>query len=304
MSTRKGALLVMTNNFTDNSIYKGALLILLSELFLVFSGMVIKQISGELPTEIIVFIRNLFGLMLLMPWLLKNGTKAIRTNLLRFHFMRAAVGVTAMSCLYYSWGHLPLAQAALLKQTAPFFMPLIALYWLGENISGRAKLAILVGFVGVYIVLNPHEGSLNFAVIIAVVGAMLGALAKVTIRRMVGTESPQRIVFYFAFFSALLSAIPALLVWQMPTTLQFSWLLLLASTSTVAQLLLSKGYSYAPAGQLGPFTYGSVAFAALFGWWIWAESLGWNTWVGMVLITLAGLMAMLKKRDSVRGGKN
>ncbi|SFG57859.1 DMT family transporter [Neptunomonas qingdaonensis] len=286
----------MTNSTaTDNAIYKGALLILLAELFLVFSGMVIKQISGELPTEIIVFMRNLFGLMLLIPWLLRNGSKAIRTQLLRFHIMRAAVGVTAMSCLFYSWGHLPLAQAALLKQTAPFFMPLIALYWLGESISGRAKLAILVGFIGVYFVLNPHEGSLNFVVIIAVLGAMLGALAKVTIRRMVGTESPQRIVFYFAFFSATLSAIPALLVWQTPTTIQYGWLILLASTSTVAQLLLSKGYSYAPAGQLGPFTYGSVVFAALFGWWIWEESLGWNTWLGMMLITLAGLMAMLKK---------
>jgi drug/metabolite transporter (DMT)-like permease len=286
----------MTNsNHTDNAIYKGALLILLAELFLVFSGMVIKQISSELSTEMIVFMRNLFGLMLLMPWLIRNGRKAVRTQLLRFHFMRAAVGVTAMSCLYYSWGHLPLAQAALLKQTAPFFMPLIALYWLGESISGRAKLAIFVGFIGVYAVLNPHEGSLNFAVIIAVIGAILGALAKVTIRRMVGTESPQRIVFYFAFFSASLSAIPALLVWQTPTISQFGWLILLASTSTVAQLSLSKGYSYAPAGQLGPFTYGSVAFAALFGWWIWEESLGWNTWLGMVLITLAGLMAMLKR---------
>ncbi|WP_372741224.1 DMT family transporter [Neptunomonas sp.] len=289
----------MTNSTaTDNAIYKGALLILLAELFLVFSGMVIKQISGELPTEIIVFMRNLFGLMLLIPWLLRNGRKAIRTQLIRFHIMRAAVGVTAMSCLYYSWGHLPLAQAALLKQTAPFFMPLIALYWLGESISGRAKLAILVGFIGVYFVLNPHEGSLNVVVIIAVLGAMLGALAKVTIRRMVGTESPQRIVFYFALFSATLSAIPALLVWQTPTTIQLGWLILLASTSTVAQLLLSKGYSYAPAGQLGPFTYGSVVFAALFGWWIWEESLGWNTWLGMMLITLAGLMAMLKKQPA------
>ncbi|SIS53624.1 DMT family transporter [Neptunomonas antarctica] len=285
----------------DNSLYKGALLILLAELFLVFSGMVIKQITGELPTELIVFMRNLFGLMLLMPWLLRNGRKAIRTSLLRFHFMRAAVGVTAMGCLYYSWGHLPLAQAALLKQTAPFFMPLIALYWLGERISWLSKLSIIVGFVGVYVVLNPHQGSLNLAVIIAVAGAMLGALAKVTIRRMVGTESPQRIVFYFAFFSALLSAIPALLVWQTPTTPQFGWLLLLAVTSTIAQLLLSKGYSYAPAGQLGPFTYGSVVFAALFGWWIWAESLGWNTWIGMVLITLAGLMAMWKTREGKRG---
>jgi len=217
---------------------------------------------------------------------------------LRFHFMRAAVGVTAMTCLFYSWGHLPLAQAALLKQTAPFFMPFIALFWLGERVSKASKLAILIGFVGVYAVLNPHEGTLNFAVLVAVIGAMLGALAKVTIRRMSATEGPQRIVFYFALFSALLSAIPALLNWVQPTLQQWGWLLVLSITSTIAQLLLSKGYSYAPAGQLGPFTYGSVAFAALFGWLLWNEALEWNTWLGIALITTAGVLAMGRKPRS------
>ncbi len=279
----------------DSALAKGALLILLSELFLVCSGMVIKQVSGELPTAEIVFFRNLFGLCLLLPWVVKQGGSALKTEVLRFHFMRAAVGVTAMTCLFYSWGHLPLAQAALLKQTAPFFMPFIALFWLGERVSKTSKLAILIGFIGVYAVLNPHEGTLNFAVLVAVIGAMLGALAKVTIRRMSATEGPQRIVFYFALFSALLSAIPALLNWVQPTLQQWGWLLVLSITSTIAQLLLSKGYSYAPAGQLGPFTYGSVAFAALFGWLLWNEALEWNTWLGIALITTAGVLAMGRK---------
>jgi len=282
----------------DSALAKGALLILLSELFLVCSGMVIKQVSGELPTAEIVFFRNLFGLCLLLPWVVKQGGSALKTEVLRFHFMRAAVGVTAMTCLFYSWGHLPLAQAALLKQTAPFFMPFIALFWLGERVSKASKLAILIGFVGVYAVLNPHEGTLNFAVLVAVIGAMLGALAKVTIRRMSATEGPQRIVFYFALFSALLSAIPALLNWVQPTLQQWGWLLVLSITSTIAQLLLSKGYSYAPAGQLGPFTYGSVAFAALFGWLLWNEALEWNTWLGIALITTAGVLAMGRKPRS------
>ncbi len=80
----------------------GAALILGSELFLVFSGMVIKQISDQLPVEMIVFMRNLFGLLLLLPWLIRNGSRAIKTDKLRFHFMRASVGVVAMTCLYYS----------------------------------------------------------------------------------------------------------------------------------------------------------------------------------------------------------
>ena len=282
-----GAFLSMQEN-----LLKGALLILLSELFLVLSGTVIKQVATTLPTESIVFFRNLLGLIILLPWLMRVGVQGIKTNLLRFHFMRAAVGVTAMSCLYYSWANLPLAMAALLKQTAPFFMPLIGYFWLSERLGARTLLAILVGFVGVYAVLNPQEGSLNVAVLIAILGAALGGLAKVTIRRMSASESPQRIVFYFALFSTLLTAIPALRVWVTPDLTQLMWLALLAATSTLAQLLLSKGYSFAPAGQLGAFTYGSVVFAALLGWWLFAETPALHTWIGVVLISSAGIFAI------------
>jgi len=288
--------LLLLKDMIDKTLVTGAMLILGSELFLVLSGMVIKQISADLPTEVIVFFRNAMGLVLLVPWFLKHGIKGVQTQLLRYHFMRAAVGVTAMSCLYYAWGHLPLAQAALLKQTAPFFVPFFAFWWLGERVNSYAKYAIGIGFVGVYIVLNPHGSDINIAVLVAVFGAMLGALAKVTVRRMVLTESPQRIVFYFALFSTGLAAIPAAIAWVTPSWPQLLWLLVLASTSTIAQLLLSKGYGYAPAGQLGPFTYSSILFATLFGWWIWNESIALHTWIGVVLIVVAGFITMRTKK--------
>ena len=280
----------------SNDFLIGAVLILVSEMFLVLSGMVIKQLSGELPTEMIVFFRNLLGLALFLPWLLRKGTGVLRTTTLRFHIMRAAVGVTAMTCLFYSWGHLPLAQAALLKQTAPFFTPLVAFWWLKERISLQVKIAILVGFIGVAFILNPQEASINMGILIALVGACLGALAKVTVRRMRETESPQLIVFYFAFFAALFSAIPAWLSGASLTLIQLCWLTLLAATSTIAQLLLSKAYGMAPAGQLAPYTYGSVAMAALLGWLVWGEVLGLNTLLGILLISCAGIVAMLGKR--------
>lgn len=290
----EGLLLFMKSNH----FLIGAVLILLSEMFLVLSGMVIKQLSGELPTEVIVFFRNFLGLVLFLPWLLRKGVRVLHTTKLRFHLMRAGVGVTAMACLFYTWGHLPLAQAALLKQTAPFFMPLIAFWWLGERISTQVKIAIAVGFVGVALILNPQESTVNLGILIALVGACLGALAKVTVRRMRDTESPQLIVFYFAFFSALLSAIPAWLTGSSLTLIQFGWLILLATTSTVAQLFLSKAYGMAEAGQLAPYTYGSVAMAALLGWWVWGEVLGWNTLFGILLVSSAGIVALLGKRNS------
>ncbi len=283
----------------SNNFLLGAALILVSEMFLVLSGMVIKQLSGELPTEMIVFFRNFLGLMLFIPWLLRNGGNVLRTQKLRFHLMRAGVGVTAMTCLFYTWGHLPLAQAALLKQTAPFFMPLIAFWWLKERISLQVKFAILVGFIGVACIINPDKSAINIGILIALVGACLGALAKVTIRRMRDTESPQIIVFYFAFFAALLSAIPAWLSGAGLNLVQFGWLIVLAATSTVAQLFLSKAYGLAQAGQLAPYTYGSVAMAALFGWLVWDEVLGMNTLLGILLVSCAGIVAMMGKREPV-----
>lgn len=284
----------------SRNIALAASLIVASEVFLVLSGMIIKQLTDALPLELIVFFRNAFGLALLLPWLMRNGSAALKTSKLRFHFMRGAVGVTAMSCLYYSWQYLPLAEAALLKQTAPFFMPLIALWWLGEKIPVLARWSILVGFFGVFLILNPTDGSLNIAVLIALIGAMLGATAKVTVRRMSDTEPPQRIVFYFALFGFLIISGPAILAWQTPTLTQAAWLFAMAITSTCAQLLLSKAYGLAPAGQLGPFTYTSVGFAAICGWLLWDEVLAMTSWAGIALIIGAGLMALQPARAARR----
>ena len=278
-------------------LYQGALLIALAELFLVCSGMIVKQISADLPTEIIVFSRNLLGLCLLLPWLMRNGISVVKTNHLRFHFMRAAIGVSAMTCLFYSWGNLPLAQAALLKQTAPFFTPILAFIWLGERIGFITKGAIVLGLIGVFFILQPTEGVINYVVIIALFGAMLSGFVKVVVRRMGATESPQKIVFYFAFFSSLIASLPAMWNWQMPTLVQGGWLFLLAITSTLAQLSLSKGYALAPAGSLGPFTYISVVFAALLGWWIWDELLELDTFIGISLVVTAGILALVGKRQ-------
>lgn len=278
-----------------NPLLQGALLILLSEWALVASGIIIRQLSDTLPTEVLVFLRNSLGLLWLLPWIIRRGQRELRTRRIHLHLLRALVGVTAMSCLYYSWANLSLAQAALLKQTAPFFMPLIAFFWLGERINAAVRWAILIGFLGVMVILQPASGGFEAAVLIGLAGAALGATAKVCIRAMRTTESPQRIVFYFALFGSLFAAIPAWQNWVMPVGVDWIWLLALAAASTLAQLLLSRAYGLVGAGVLGPFTYASIPFAALAGWWLWDESIGLATLSGMALVMLGGLLALKAK---------
>ncbi len=277
-----------------NNIALGALLIIASELSLLFTGMIIKQITDDVPLEQIVFLRNLMGLALLMPWLFNKGIQRLHTKRLSMHILRGIVGVSAMVCMFYTWGHLPLAQAALLKQTSPLFIPFIAYLWLHERIGIKTIIGLIMGFIGVLLIINPdaQQADFNFAIIVALIGAILAGVAKVSIRKMRSTETPGCIVFYFALTGTIASIIPAVLAWEHLNWIQWAYLVGIALFSTIGQLLLSKAYGLAPAGQLGPYTYTSVAFAALFGWLIWSETLVINTWIGIIIIVFAGILAV------------
>lgn len=279
---------------------RAAALIVLSESMLVGAGVIIRVVSEELSTPMIVFMRNLMGLILMLPFLLR-ASRAMATNNIHLHLMRAVVGISAMSCLYYSWSVLPLGQAALLKQTAPFFVPVIAFWWLGESVPARVKLALLVGFAGVALILNPQQGEINLGLLVALLGASLSALAKVTVRRMHLTEPPQRIVFYFALFGSLFSVVPAALHWVTPSTEALVWLLGLGATSTLAQLSMSRAYTLVPAAQLGPFTYSSVVLAAGVGWLLWDESVALLTVFGMLLVFAGGVLTLNRPAPKTAG---
>ena len=284
----------------NQNIALGATLIILSEIALLATGMIIKTISSEVPTEQIVFLRNLFGLMILIPWLIRKGVSRLHTKHIGYHLLRGLVGLSAMVCLFYSWGHLPLAQASLLKQTSPMFIPIFAYFWINESIGLKTILAILIGFVGVIIIINPTGAStqLNVVILVALLGAMLAGFAKVIIRKMSSTETPGRIVFYFALIGTLVSAIPAILSWVSLNWIQWLSMIAIALFSTIAQLSISKAFSHAPAGQLGPYTYTSVVLAAFLGWVIWNEVLNYTTLAGILIIVLAGILAMTDRRIS------
>jgi len=282
----------------SHNIALGAFLIIISELAILTTGMIIKSISSDVSIEQIVFVRNLVGLLILIPWLMRKGISRLKTNHIGLHIARGMVGLTAMVFLFYSWGHLPLAQASLLKQTSPIFIPIFAFFWIKESIGIKTIIAIVVGFLGVVLIINPGASEFNLVVILALIGAMLAGFAKVIIRKMTATETPGRIVFYFALIGTLVSAIPALINWVSLSWVQLGLLAAIAVSSTIGQLALSKAYSHAPAGQLGPYTYTSVAFAALFGWLIWNEVLDYRTLIGIVIIVFAGVLAMTDRRIS------
>ncbi|NNC68843.1 MAG: DMT family transporter [Gammaproteobacteria bacterium] len=280
-----------------NNLILGCIFAMFAELCFVGMGSLVKQLSENLPSQNVLFFRNLFGLLILLPLIFKLGIKTLKTDNLKWHFLRSLSGVSAMYCFFFALSELPLADAMLLKISAPLFIPIIAFVWLSEHISLRATMAILIGFLGVILVLKP-TGTVHIASIAGLMGGALAALAKVTIRRMSDTEPISRIVFYFGLISLIIATIPMFWFWQNPNQKEWMLLILLGGFGTFGQLFLTKAYTLAPASRIAPFTYSSILFAAAIGWIFWSEIVTLLTVSGAFLIIMAGILIIQEKKVS------
>lgn len=265
--------------------------IVAGELMFASMGVGVRFVAEELSNEAVVFFRNVFSLLLFLPWILYRGRGELRTEVVHLHLLRGIAGVSAMYCFFYAIANIPLADAMLLKLSAPLFVPFVALLWLNEAVTPRVWLAVAVGFGGVFLILSPGLSGVSQAALAALVGGLFAAVAKVTVRRLSHSEPSVRIVFYFALTATLVSSIPMLWAWQTPSLWALCWLFAIALLATLGQLCLTQGLSLAPASRMGTFGYFAVIFGAAYGWLLWGEALMWWTVAGTLLIVSAGMLA-------------
>lgn len=280
------------------SLRRGAAFMLLSALFFSVMGLCVKLAAQSLPNTAVVFGRNLFGLLALLPWLRPLGVRGLATRKPGEHLVRSLAGLASMYCFFYAIGHMRLADAVLLNYSLPLFMPFIAWLWLGEAIPGGLWQGVVVGFVGIALILKPGSGLFQPIALMGVASAVLAALAQVGVRRLTETEPVTRIVFYFAVISTALSALPLAGHWSLPGPRLLALLALMGTVATVAQLLLTRAYAQAPAAQVGPFIYACVPFAALLEGLIlghWPDAL---SVVGSLLVASAGILILRKGRGA------
>ncbi len=285
----------MKKHNPTSPIILGAIYIVLSELMFSSMGATVKALSQHISTEMIVFMRNLLGVLILSPWLFSHRSHTLKTSIFHLHLFRAMAGLGAMYCFFYVLGHMPLAEGMVLKMTAPIFIPLVAALWLGERAPWLAIAAIPLGMVGVVLIVHP-EGAMRLTALVGLLGGVLAAIAKVAVRRLSHSEPTTRIVFYFALLGMLVSVMPLFWAWKIPSV--DSWLLILGLGlfGTIGQIFLTRGYTLAPSARISPFTWFSVVFGALFGYLFWGETLSWMFVIGAGLIACSGLMAVYGSR--------
>jgi len=294
---RRIVLVSKADSLRKNQPVSGALYILGAGFMFAVMGALVRTVSTSLSNELIVFFRNLFALLFMLPVVInRRALPELKTRNLSSHLIRTLTGLSAMYCYFYALAHMKLAEAVLLSYTTPLFIPLIALIWLREPIPKTVRIAVVTGFAGVVFILRPGLGVFQPASVIALIAAVFASTAMVAIRSMSGSEPPGRIVFYYTVLSTIISAVPLLWTWEMPQASIMPLLLLMGLVAVSGQLLMTRGYSAAPAARVGPFIYSTVVFASILGWIFWGEAFDLMSLVGAILICIAGITATRESR--------
>ncbi|MHC5149437.1 DMT family transporter [Stenotrophomonas sp. PS02301] len=276
---------------------RAALLMLGSTLAFGLMAIAIRYATRYVPTQEVAFFRNAFGLLALLPMLIRPGSAPLKTQQLPRYFLRSAIGLASMLCAFWAIGHLPISQAISLSYSTPLFVTIAAVLWLGETVRMRRWAAVIIGFIGVLIIVRPGSTTFTPGTLVAVGAAVLSSLVAIQIKQLTRVDSADTVVFYTYVFWVPLSLVPALFVWVWPTGLAWVWLVATGVLGTLGQLLWTRALRLGEVSALTPISFMQLPLVSLLGWLLFNETLDRWTVIGAGIIL--GANAYIAHREAV-----
>ena len=282
-----------------NTPLRAALLMLASAVGFGLMAICIRLASQTEPTWEVAFFRNAFGFLSLLPVLLwpvlRAGGKrplarfadSVRTTQLPRYFVRCAIGIVSMFCGFWAIGHLPLSQAISLAYSSPIFITIAAALWLGERVRVRRWAAVLAGFIGVLVIVQPWSHAFTTGSLVAVLAAMMNALVAIQIKQLSRIDKADTIVFWTYVLWVPMSLLPALFVWHPPQGIAWLWLVLSGVLGTIGQLLWTRALKIGEVSALTPISFMQLPIVTLAGWLLFAERIDSGTLLGATIILSA-----------------
>ena len=284
---------------TDGNAARGIFWMLVATVFISLMHSSIRHVSAGLHPFEITFFRNLFGLLVVLPWLIRYGLAPFKTRRLNLLGLRALVNVMAMLCFFYALSIAPLTEVTALAFTAPIFATVFAVLILGETVGGRRWIAIGIGFAGAFLVLRPGFTTIGLGEVLTLIASVLWAFVLLIIKILSRTEASVTITAYMSLLMAPLALIPAVFVWQWPSAGQLGWLVFIGILGGCGQMSMTQALKEAPTNVVMPFDFLRLIWIAAIAYVAFAEVPDLFTWLGGITIFAAG--AYIANRERLRG---
>lgn len=279
---------------------------LLAAFALATMGMLVK-LAGTRGAHLmeLIFWRQLLTVVLLGGGLALTGNLALlKTRRLPAHARRAASGMFGMIFTYGAVLLLPLAEATTLGFTAPVFAVLIAIALFGERIGPYRWGAVVMGFAGVIVVMQPfsglHAGVTLFGVAVGLVAPFMVAVISFQLQDLNTTENPWSIVFWFSALTVPVAALVLPFVMAAHDPLTWGLVLAMGLIGAAAQMLLTTSLRFGSAAVILLMDYTALLWASYYGYAIFDRAAPASLWLGAPLIIGAGLLIAWRERQLAR----
>ncbi|KAB2862929.1 MAG: DMT family transporter [Bauldia sp.] len=258
---------------------------------IVFTAMatLVKLASARYPIGELVFFRSFFALIPVFAWVAWRGQfpSVFYTRRIRGHFFRSIAGATAMAFGFTALSLLPIADATAIGYASPLMTVVLAVLLLGEQVRIYRWSAVIVGLFGVIIILSDYVGpeasqvtkGSTIGAVVAVAGALTGALAATQVRVLVRHEGAATIVVYFSAFTALFALFTLPFGWGVPDAVDALILVVAGICGGLGQVFLTQSYRYGDASLIAPFDYTSMIWALV------VSLVVFNTWPNLTMLT-------------------
>lgn len=275
---------------------QGILWALLAAALFAGQAALVKSVVAEYHVLQILFIRQVFVFASSLPSLARDFPGSLKTRRAGVHAARLIGAFTALSTAIWAVAVLPLTTAITLSFAKVFFVALLASFFLKEFVDPHRIAAIIAGFCGVVVVMQPGvAGLFDLHVLIPVAGALGAAVAQVSVRKLAQTESTGTILAYQAIFVGLLSGIPMFWFWKMPDLADGLVLTAIGCVAVAGQWIAVKALRLGEASVVGNIEYTKLLYAAGFGYILFSEVPGFYTLTGAAIILSSSAYLMFRE---------
>ena len=259
----------------------------------------VKNIDKRIPIYELVFFRSLFSLIITFIIIkLKNINPWGNNQPLLI--LRGALGTLALVCIFFAIRNMPLSISTVIQYTYPIFISIFAGLFINEKITKNLVFALIIGWLGILVILNPTQLSNikveieNIWIYIAFLGSIFTALAYVTVKKLSFTENIYVIIEYFPLVS-LITLLPFVLFnWVTPYWNDLIWIIGIGLFTQLGQTFLTIGLKKLPASEASTINYLQVVFGSLWGFLFFSELLNIKFLFGAFLVLLGTIISTTK----------
>ncbi len=264
-------------------------------------ALLIKLLGQRLHITQILLVRQIGMVILVAPAILRNFPGSLRTARPGLQLIRVFCALVAMLFGFTAVIHLPLADATAIFFAKSFFVTVFAVFILAETVGVYRWGAVLIGFVGVLIMLQPGTDNFSIYGLASLVGAAGAAAVMILLRLLSRSDSAVTIMTYGSMGVGLVMILPGIYFWQQPTASEWLLLAAVAVVSYFGQRCNIFAYKHGEASLLASLDYVRLLWATLFGYLVFGHLPGVPTWIGASIVIVAAIFTIYREMRRKHG---